>query len=172
MPRPALLNIAVLALMLLATVCSAQDHLSPFEVAEAIAQKPGSGFVHIADEGFMTPSLCQAQIPGLFIYTPAGWLNAAARSARSQYLQFEPKPEDTLRALTILAQGCAGDNFLGSGGPTCQTITRIALLSDSTGEVVIEAVSAQAVTQAWQNGFGARATCSGLIQPLLHGRCS
>jgi len=136
------------------------DYLSPDEIKAAVSDKPNSGFVYIQDGGFTTPSVCKAQMPGEFIYTPAGWLNALSIVAHKQYLQFEPKPEDALRALTIISQGCANGT---PAGPVCDSITRVALLSDVHGKVVVEAVSNRPVSQAWQNGFGATATCSSLL---------
>jgi hypothetical protein len=140
------------------------DHLSPEEINAAVSGAPGSGFVYISDMGFTTPSFCKAQMPGLFIYTPVGWLNALSNVAHRQYLQFEPKPEDTLRALTILAQGCASGTV---AGPVCESITRVALLSDIAASVVVEAIARRPVTQSWQNGFGATAACSSLVSEFL-----
>jgi hypothetical protein len=136
------------------------DHLSADEVKTAVSAKPDSGFVLIADAGFTTPSLCNAQMPGIFIDTPAGWLNALSQGARQQFLPFNPKPEDTLRALTIISHGCSSGT---AAGPVCQSITRAALLSDIHGEKVVEAIESSQVTQSWQNGFGASAACSNLL---------
>jgi hypothetical protein len=141
-------------------LCQSLDHLSADEVKAAVSAKPDTGFVLIADAGFTTPSLCKAQIPAIFIYTPAGWLNALSQSARQQFLPFNPKPEDTLRTLTIISHGCASGT---AAGPVCQSITRAALLSDIHGEAVVEAIASSPVTQSWQNGFGASAACSGLV---------
>lgn len=80
------------------TFTQTTDYLSPEEIKVAISETPGKGFVHMEDmtTGLGRPSGCQAQMPGLLIYTPAGWLNALSSAAHRQYLQFEPKPEDTL----------------------------------------------------------------------------
>ena len=88
-----------------------------------------------------------------------GLAERAQRERAQQYLPFEPKPEDTLRALTIIAQGCASGT---PAGPACDSITRVALLSDKGGKVVVEALASEPVTQAWQNGFGAHAACTNL----------
>lgn len=136
------------------------DHLSSDEIRAATALKPGSGFVAIMDSGFLTPSLCKAQMPEEFIYTPEGWLNALSINARHQYLPFNPQPEDTLRALTIISQGCASGTL---SGPACDSITRVVLLSDKDGSVVIEAVDSHPRSSTWQNGFGATAACSSLV---------
>jgi hypothetical protein len=152
----------VLSFGILASLSLAQsvDHLSPDEIQAAVSASPGTGAIYIMDAGFTTPSRCQAQMPGLFIYTPTGWLNALSYGARKQYLPFEPKPEDTERALTIISRGCASGS---PAGPICESITRVALLSDLKGKVVLEAIDSHLVSQSWQNGFGATAVCSSLV---------
>ena len=137
-----------------------QDHLTANEIAAAIAAKPGSGAVYIMDGGFATPSLCEAQMPGEFIYTPVGWLNSLNSNAKSQYLPFDPKPSDTQRVLTVISYGCANGT---PAGPVCQSITRVALLSDLKGTTVVEASDTSSLPQSWQNGFGAQAACSNLL---------
>jgi hypothetical protein len=136
------------------------DHLSPEEVAAAVAAKPDTGFVWIVDEGFTTPSLCQAQMPSESVFTPAGWINAMSRNARKQYTQYAPTETDTQRVLTVLSKGCANGS---PAGPVCETITRVVLLSDKAGTVTAEAVSENPLAQAWQNGYGASAACSSLV---------
>jgi len=155
-----ILSLYVMASVAFAFPQSTADHLSPDEIKAAASAKPNSGFAYISDMGFTTPTRCEAQIPGVFIYTPEGWLNALSVNARKQYLPFEPKPEDTLRALTIIAQGCASGT---PAGPACESISRVALLSDKGGKVVVEALASEPVSQAWQNGFGARAACTNLV---------
>jgi hypothetical protein len=65
------------------------DHLSADEVKTAVSAKPDSGFVLIADAGFTTPSLCNAQMPGIFISLLSGyksnrfnWLAKSNKSSR------------------------------------------------------------------------------------------
>lgn len=161
--KPQLLVAALLlgcALVPLPAKAQTIDHLSDAEVAAAVAAKPGTGFVFIMDGGFTTPSLCRAQMPSESLYTPAGWLNALSINAKRQYLPFHPAPADTLRVLTIVSEGCASGT---PGGPACTTISRVALLSDKGGSVVVEAASQHPLAESWQNGFGATAACSGLV---------
>ena len=83
-----------------------------------------------------------------------------ARNAKKQYLQYVPSEIDTQRVLTVLSNGCANGS---PAGPVCDTITRVVLLSDKEGTATAEAVSQNPLTQSWQNGFGANASCSGLV---------
>lgn len=152
----------VVAVLLLVCVAGAQasDHLSDAEVAAAVAAKPDSGFVYIEDMGFTTPSSCKAQIPSEAIFTPAGWVNVQSINARKQYLPFNPTEDDKLRVLRIISKGCADGT---AAGPVCDTISRVALLSDKSGRVVVEATNQHPVTQSWQNGYGASTACSALV---------
>lgn len=155
--------IAATGILLSTTACFGQgppDHLSNQEIAAAIAAPPNTGFVSIEDMGFATPSARQAQMPSESIFTPVGWLNALNLNARSQYKSFQPTPDDTLRVLRIISKGCASGT---PSGPACDTISRVALLSDKGGTVVVEAISQYPMTQSWQNGFGATAACSSLV---------
>ena len=136
-----------------AATLAQSDHLSDEEINAAVGAKPASGFAWIEDMSFASSS-CTAQNPALFVYTPSGWLNSLSRDARKQFLPFKPAPEDRLRALTIIAHGCAAGT---AAGPVCDSITRVALLSDPNGTIVSEAVTSHSVTQSWQNGFGATA---------------
>lgn len=139
---------------------SEADHLSSPEIAAAVAAKPDSGFVRIEDEGFTTPANCTAQMPSESIFTPMGWLHALSDNSKGQYLPFNPSPEDTLRALTVISRGCASGT---PSGPRCTSITRVAILSDVGGRVVIEAIVTHPMPATWQNGFGATAACSDLV---------
>jgi hypothetical protein len=146
--------------VVLAAQAQPGDPLTPDEVAAAIAAKPATGAVAIQDAGFLAPSFCKAQMPSEVIYTPAGWLNALSFTAKRQYLPYEPKTPDIQRFLTVISYGCANGS---STGPVCQSITRAALLSDTKGTIVIEALGQGSMPQTWQNGFGARAACSSLV---------
>jgi hypothetical protein len=141
-----------------AAFTQSSDSLSPEEVAAAVAQKAGSGFVKMAPG--LWKQIWLAQWPSIWIYTPEGWLNALNVRDHKQFLAFAPTPTDTLRALTIISQGCASGT---SAGPQCESITRVALLSDPKGQVVVGAIKNEPRTQAWQNGFGASAACSALV---------
>lgn len=136
------------------------DHLSDAEIAAAIAARPDTGFVYIEDMGFSTTFSCKAQMPSEAVFTPSGWINAQSINAKKQYLPFRPTPDDTLRVLTIVSKGCANGT---AAGPVCDTISRVALLSDKGGSVVVEAIGQHPLTQSWQNGYGAQAVCSGLV---------
>lgn len=136
------------------------DHLSPNEISAAVSAKPGSGFAEIINLNMSVISGCKAQMPEEFVYTPEGWLNALSANARKQYLPFTPGSGDTLRALTVVSQGCA----LGTpSGPSCDSITRVAILSDVGGSVVVEAIDTQSVAKTWHNGFGATAACTSMV---------
>ncbi len=138
----------------------AVDQLSPEEIKAAIAAKPNSGFVSIMDGAFGTASACEVQMPDVDLFTPAGWVNARSQNARSQYLQFTPSAEDTGRYLRIVSHGCVNGT---SAGPVCDSITRVVLLSDREGTVKVESLGDEPRPQAWHNGFGATASCSGLL---------
>lgn len=152
----------VLALLLSSVPAAAQspDLLSDSEIAAAIAAPANSGFVFIEDGGFSTPSACQAQMPSEALFTPLGWIHAQNLNAKRSFLPFNPSDDDKLRALRIVSKGCANGS---SAGPVCDTISRVALLSDKSGTVVVESFRQYALTQAWQNGYGASASCSGLV---------
>jgi hypothetical protein len=98
-------------------------------------------------------------MPGEFIYTPQGWINILGMNAKKQFLPFEPREADTMRNLTIISYGCANGTV---AGPVCQSITRVALLSDPHGGTVVEALVSNPMAQSWQNGFGAQTACSAL----------
>ena len=136
------------------------DHLSEEEIKAAVNSKPGSGFVLIEDMGFSTPSNCQAQMPSEAIYTPAGWLNALSQGAKQQYLPFKPKENDTLKALTVISKGCASGT---PSGPVCDSITRVAHLSDASGTTVVEAKLSYPLGSTWQNGYGAWTVCTSMV---------
>jgi hypothetical protein len=138
----------------------AGDHLSPEEIKAAVAAKSNSGFVFIEDGGFTTPTNCQAQMPSEALFTPSGWINALSMNSRKQFLPFNPDPDDTVRALTVISKGCASGS---DAGPVCDSITRVVLLSDKQGSITIEAASQRGLSQSWQNGFGASASCAGLV---------
>ncbi len=149
------------SLFLISLAAFAQvNHLSSQEVAAAIAAKPNGGFVNIQDAGFTTPSFCQVQMPSVSIFTPSGWLNARSLNAKKQFIVFTPTDEDTMRVLTVVANGCANGT---AAGPVCDSVTRVAILSDTHGTKVLEALSNGPIPRSWQNGFGASATCSSLV---------
>ena len=94
------------------------------------------------------------------IFTPIGWLNALNINAKNQYKSFQPDSDDTLRALTIVSKGCVNGT---TAGPVCDSITRVALLSDKAGGVVVEAIKEASGDHSWHNGFGASTSCSTMV---------
>jgi hypothetical protein len=138
----------------------ALDHLSDQEIAAAVAAKPNSGFVSMEDQGLMASVSCNAQMPSETIFTPSGLLNALSINAKKQFLRFKPQPQDTLRALTVISKGCANGT---AAGPVCDSITRVALISDAGGTVVAEAAMTYPLSSTWQNGYGATAACSAMV---------
>jgi len=151
-----------IAMFSMSGIAQSPDHLSPAEVRAAIAAKPGIGFAYMEDmtTGLFTTTYCQAQSPSLSIYTPEGWLNARNIAVKQQFLPFNPEESDTRRVLTIISQGCASGTV---AGPVCDSITRVALLSDFKGVVVIEAIENYPQSQGWHNGYGAQTVCSSLV---------
>lgn len=160
-------NAKVIAIAVMLFACHAalaqSDHLSQSEIDAAAKAKPHSGFAWIMDMGLSSDN-CNAQYPSIYVYTPAGWLNALSISTHRQFLPFTPTTDDTLRALTIIAHGCAAGT---AAGPVCDSITRVALLSDQKGGTVVEAVASHPVTESWQNGFGARTVCASIVSQFL-----
>jgi hypothetical protein len=105
------------------------------------------------------------QIPQVDIYMPDAWIATQAKYAKSQYQKYDPAP-DSLRAITIVALGIVmGTN----SGPSCDSVSRIALISDKEGEVVIEAAQTDSATSSWHNGFGATAACKSATSKFLLG---
>jgi|SRR5581483_8365966 len=136
------------------------SQLSPSEVQAAIEAKPNAGFVDLINMSLFTPSECRAQMPEEDIFTPTGWLHALSINSRKQYRDFNPSDEDKGRYLTVISKGCASGSI---SGPVCDTITRVVILSDKDGTDKAEAIKERPLSQSWQNGFGASATCSGLV---------
>lgn len=141
-------------------VAQSTDHLSEAEISTALAAKTNSGAVYIEDVRFLKN--CDAQASALFIYTPEAWLRLLSINAREQYLQFRPGEADRLRALTISATGCARVERMVNG-PTCESVTRVILLSDPAGSIVIESFANGSTEKTWRNTFGAAVTCSSLV---------
>lgn len=133
------------------------EYLSPSEVSAAISAPPNSGFVFIEDVSFKL-SLCQAQMPSIAIFTPAGWINALSQGAKQRLLDFTPKPEDTRRVLTIVSKGCVGQTINDS----MWSITRVVLLSTDHNRK-IEAAENHQLTNSWQNSYGASVTTANLV---------
>jgi hypothetical protein len=103
---------------------------------------------------------CKPQSAGIQIFSPEGLVRAMSISAKKQFRPFNPAPDATRRVLTIVSQGCVND---GPIQPVCQSITRVVLLSDSSGGSVVEGIESHVVPDTWQNGFGATEECASLI---------
>jgi hypothetical protein len=104
-----------------------------------------------------------AQFASIQLYTTESWIGFHARLAHRQYQQFDPaalSPTETLRGLTVVALGGAYGSL---AGPQCNSVTRIALISDKGGAVVAEAVSQDTASSSWSNAFGASASCNALM---------
>jgi len=145
-------------LALLAISAFGQGYLSQAEIASAVAAPPNTGFVFIEDGGFTTPSLCEAQMPSIALFTPFGWLNALSQNAKKQLLDYVPKQEDTRRVLTVVSKGCVGKTM----NDTLQSITRVVVLSVDH-QKKLEPVESHPLPSSWQNSYGATATTSNLV---------
>jgi hypothetical protein len=137
------------------------DYLTPEEIRNALQGTSKQGHARMIDlqTAIFTEANRLAQTPQLDIYMPQNWLALQGQIARQQYKQYVPSSDDALRAVTVVAYG----GVFSGGAPTCDSITRVILLSDKNGAVVVEATKAATFDTAWQNGFGARASCSSLI---------
>jgi len=162
-------HIAVLiSSLFLAVMAVAQDtdYLTDAEIQSALQAPVKKHHTTLIDMGMVfanTGSGQGKQIPEVDIYMPDAWIAAQSGHAKSQYLKYDPKP-DSLKAITVVAVGIAmGTN----SGPSCDSVNRIALLSDKNGDVVIEAAQTDSVTSTWHNGFGATASCKSVTSKFL-----
>jgi hypothetical protein len=160
-------------LLALALVCTSgqctsafpQQALSSDEVESAVAGNGADRWITLTDNRLVFAAALSgnygslAQSPSITILMPEAIITQHSRFARKQFLTYRPGPEETQRAVVIIAEGIA----LGStSGPQCSSITRIAILSDRSGKAVAEADSSEATTENWQNGFGATSECLSL----------
>jgi hypothetical protein len=125
------------------------DVLSDDEVKLAVSGKGKDRWVWIQDAGFMAAQ--GNQVPAITFYMPEAVLAIRAEAAKKQFTRYEPAEEDKRRSLMIVAQGYAGKTITDG----CTSITRIVLLSDSSGGVVQEAYLSEPLGETWRNGFGA-----------------
>jgi hypothetical protein len=132
------------------------DVLSDDEVKLAVSGKGSDHWVFIQDAGLMAAQ--GNQVPAITLYMPDSVLAIRGESDKKQFTQYEPGEEDKRRSLMIVAQGYAGKTI--SEG--CTSITRIVLLSDSSGGVVQEAYLSEPLGETWRNGFGATNQCQSL----------
>lgn len=160
-------------LLVLALACASgqstagfpQEALSSAEIESALAGNGADRWITLTDNRLVIAAALSgsygslAQEPSITILTPEAIIAQHSRFARKQFSAYQPGPDETQRALVIVAEGIA----LGSAsGPQCSSITRIALLSDRSGKSVAEADSSGATTENWQNGFGATSECQSL----------
>jgi hypothetical protein len=104
-----------------------------------------------------------AQYASVQLFTTESWIAFRAQVARRQYQQFNPanlSQAETLRGLIVVALGGA---YGSNAGPQCNSVTRIALVSDKGGAVVAEAISQESASSSWNNAFGASASCDALV---------
>jgi len=139
------------------------DHLTAAEVQSALGSPAKRHHTIFLDIGTMLTSEASngtghgSQMPGMDVYMPDSWLATKRDAAKKQYRSYLPDDQDTLRAMTVVARGIATGT---TGGPECDSVTRVALISDKEGKLVVEAITEQDVTQTYQNAFGATASCS------------
>jgi hypothetical protein len=132
------------------------DALSEGEVRLAVGGKGKDHWVQIQDMGLMAAQ--GNQVPTITLYMPDAVLAIRGESAKKQFTQYQPTEEDKRRSLMIIAQGYAGKT-IASG---CTSITRIVLLSDSSGGTVKEAYLSEPLSETWRNNFGATNECQAL----------
>jgi hypothetical protein len=130
--------------------------LSDEEVKLALEGKGKDHWVLIQDMGLMAAQ--GNQVPTISLFMPDAVLGIQAQSAKKQFTHYEPTEEDKRKSLMIVAHGYAGKT-LAEG---CTSITRIVLLSDSSGGIVKEAYLTEPLSETWRNGFGATNECQAL----------
>jgi len=98
------------------------------------------------------------QVPTITLYMPEAVLAIQGESAKKQFMKYEPSDEDRRRSLMIVAQGYAGKTIAEG----CTSITRVVLLSDSSGSVVRESYLSEPLGEIWRNNLGATNRCQAL----------
>jgi len=143
-----------------------QDFLSTSEIQAAIAGSGKNHHIHLTDVGgnFLRDmaagldcSSCSTVDAGINVYLSDALIALRSELARRQYLPYTPAQEDTQRGMIVFAQGWIGTITTG-----CQSVTRIAILSDVSGAVVEEASSSNPADSVYQNAFGAKISCQTL----------
>jgi hypothetical protein len=135
--------------------------LSDSEVQAAIAGRGRDHWVQILDMGLGAAG--GNQWPSISLYMPEAVLAIQAQSARSQFTGYEPSEEEKRRSLMIVAEGWAGKTITEG----CTSVTRIVLLSERSGGMVLEAYQSQPLPQTWRNSFGATNQCQALQAKFL-----
>jgi hypothetical protein len=133
-----------------------RDVLSDEEVEMALSGNGEDHWVFIQDAGLMAAQ--GNQVPAITLYMPEAVLAIRGESAKKQFIRYEPAEEDRRRSLMIVARGYAGKTIAEG----CTSITRIVLLSDSSGGVVQEAYLSEPLGETWRNAFGATNQCQSL----------
>ena len=144
------------------------EYMTPDEIREAAAGNPksviitaGSSFGQELVAGMADVNLVQDA--SVHLFTTQSWTAFSAQELHRQYREFTASnlsKTETLRGLTVVGFGMAYGSY---AGPQCASITRIALISDKSGEVVAEAADQDTVPSTWSNAFGASATCQALV---------
>ena len=134
------------------------EMLSDDELKAALAGTGRDHYVQINDAGLMAAQGAFGTLPHISLFMPEAMIAIRKEQAKKQYLSYETSDEDRRRMLTIFAQGYVGKTYQEG----CVNITRVVLLSSPSGEVVEEAYSSEAGTEAWANAFGATNHCQWL----------
>ncbi len=132
------------------------EKLSPAEVEAAINGAGIDHWVDIEDMGLMAAQ--GAQVPRITLYMPEAIIARQSRSAKNQFIRYEPSEEDELRSLTVVARGYAGKTITEG----CTSITRVVLLSDPSGRTIGESYVSEPLDEVWRNNFGATDVCQAL----------
>jgi hypothetical protein len=132
------------------------DTLSDDEVKRAVGGEGKNRWVLIQDMGLMATQ--GNQVPSITLFMPDAVLAIRSESAKKQYTQYVPSEEEKQRALMIVAEGYAGKTITEG----CTSITRIVLLSDSSGGIVEEAYLSEPMDETWRNNLGATNRCQAL----------
>ena len=130
--------------------------LSDDEVKRAIGGEGKNHWVLIQDMGLMAAQ--GNQVPSITLFMPDAVLAIRSESAKKQYTQYVPSEEEKRRALMIVAEGYAGKTITEG----CTSITRIVLLSDSSGGIVEESYLSEPMDETWRNNLGATNRCQAL----------
>jgi hypothetical protein len=134
------------------------ERLSDDELKSALAGSGKDHYVQINDAGLMAAQGAFGTLPHISLFMPEAMIAIRKEQAKKQYLSYEPSDDDRSRMLTIFAQGYIGKTYQEG----CVNVTRIVLLSSPAGEVVEEAYSTEAGSEAWANAFGATNHCQWL----------
>jgi hypothetical protein len=130
-----------------------EAELSDEEVKAALRGDGRDHWVLIQDMGLFAAQ--GTRVPSIEIYMPEALLSIKSESARKQFIEYMPSPEDRQRSLTVIANGYVGK----TPADGCASITRIILLSDRSGRLLKEADLSQPLEETWRNAFGATTYC-------------